>query len=239
MKTKRMSGDIDTNSLYKYKFNDNIFRKDEIKSRCKNNSVIILIDLSGSMRFVIDTVIARAYDMYKFCKLEKIPILVIGFTSTDEYSIEQYGNIFYFFEKDDDFSHSNFPMSGTPLTKSIKNLFDITDNFIKQHKTEKNTFVVITDGECDGDKESDDYRYKNSPYIVVANSGNTYFDILSLYKQVFDLKVFSIRIFNEENKDYVNPVSDYHINITTQNINDINKMIDYYVRSLTDNDQYK
>jgi len=75
------SGDIDVNKIYKYKFDDQIFRKLTKLPKGKNHGMILVLDLSGSMDRNMAGSIEQIAILTAFCKKVQIPFRVFGFTS--------------------------------------------------------------------------------------------------------------------------------------------------------------
>ncbi len=76
------SGDIDVNKIYKYKFDDQIFRKLTKLPKGKNHGMILVLDLSGSMDRNMAGSIEQILILTAFCKKVQIPFRVFGFTSS-------------------------------------------------------------------------------------------------------------------------------------------------------------
>ena len=75
------TGVIDTNSLYKYKLTDDIFKKMTITPDGKNHGLIMYLDWSGSMNDVLLDTIKQLYNLIWFCKKAGIPFRVYAFQS--------------------------------------------------------------------------------------------------------------------------------------------------------------
>jgi len=75
------SGIINPSSLYKYKFDDRIFKAVTSTPEGKNHGLVFFIDCSGSMQHVFGTVIEQTALMAMFCQMVKIPFRVFGFTN--------------------------------------------------------------------------------------------------------------------------------------------------------------
>lgn len=79
-KTKVSStGDIDIGKIYKYRTDDNIFRKSSITPKGKNHGMIILLDRSGSMGDNMKNSLEQLVIMAQFCKRVGVPFVVYGF----------------------------------------------------------------------------------------------------------------------------------------------------------------
>lgn len=76
------TGDIDVNKIYKYQLDDEIFRKTMIVPKGKSHGLVLLLDMSGSMRDNMSGSIEQILVLTMFCKKVNIPFSVYGFTST-------------------------------------------------------------------------------------------------------------------------------------------------------------
>ena len=79
------TGDIDIGKLYKYKVDDNIFRKMTRLPKGKSHGLVLLLDCSGSMRYNMDGSIEQILVLTMFCRKVNIPFVVYGFGDS-EYS---------------------------------------------------------------------------------------------------------------------------------------------------------
>ena len=75
------SGLINPSALYKYKFDDKIFKAVTSIPEGKNHGLVFYIDCSGSMQHVFGTVIEQTTLMAMFCQMVKIPFRIYGFTN--------------------------------------------------------------------------------------------------------------------------------------------------------------
>ena len=80
------SGDIDVNKIYKYKFDDQLFRKLTKLPKGKNHGMILTLDLSGSMSDNLKGSLEQVCILTAFCKKVQIPFRVFGFASHCPYS---------------------------------------------------------------------------------------------------------------------------------------------------------
>ena len=76
-----MSGIIDSSKLYKYKFDDRIFKTITTVPEGKNHGLVFFIDCSGSMSHVFGTVMEQTCLLAMFCQMVKIPYRIYGFTN--------------------------------------------------------------------------------------------------------------------------------------------------------------
>ena len=85
------TGVIDTQSLHKFKWSENIFRKSQSVSDGKNHGIVMLVDCSSSMAGTkyIDT-IKQTILLTEFCRKVGIKYKVLGFNDcepNDRYAI--------------------------------------------------------------------------------------------------------------------------------------------------------
>jgi len=73
------TGDIDISKVYKYKVDDNIFRKMTRLPKGKSHGLVLLLDCSGSMRSNMDGSIEQILVLTMFCRKVNIPFVVYGF----------------------------------------------------------------------------------------------------------------------------------------------------------------
>ena len=75
------TGVINTNTLYKYKLTDDIFKKVTVVPEGKNHGLVMYVDWSGSMSHVLLDTIKQVYNLVWFCRKAQIPFRVYGFQS--------------------------------------------------------------------------------------------------------------------------------------------------------------
>lgn len=75
-------GGIDPNKMYRYSFDDEIFRRKTMIQDSKNHGLVILIDFSGSMSGSIGDCILMTLDLIQFCQKAGIKYEVLGFTDS-------------------------------------------------------------------------------------------------------------------------------------------------------------
>lgn len=75
------TGVIDTNSLYKYKLTEDIFKKTMVIPDGKNHGMIMMLDWSGSMSQCLMDTLKQTYNLIWFCKKVNIPFRVYAFQS--------------------------------------------------------------------------------------------------------------------------------------------------------------
>ena len=75
------TGVIDTNSLYKYKIVDDIFKKVTVTPDGKNHGLVMFLDWSGSMQYQLLDTLKQTYNLVWFCKKAGIPFRVYAFSN--------------------------------------------------------------------------------------------------------------------------------------------------------------
>jgi hypothetical protein len=76
------TGKLDTNKLYSYKYNDEIFKTFEVKPNGKNHGLIFIMDFSSSMSAYLRDAKSKALELILFCKQIGIPFVLYGFFDT-------------------------------------------------------------------------------------------------------------------------------------------------------------
>ena len=75
------TGVIDTNKLFSYKINEDIFKKVTVVPDGKNHGLVMLLDWSGSMQHNLMDTLKQTYNLIWFCKKVNIPFRVYAFQS--------------------------------------------------------------------------------------------------------------------------------------------------------------
>jgi hypothetical protein len=73
------TGVLDTNKLYSYKYNEDIFRRQAIVPNGKNHGFVMILDWSGSMITNIRDTLKQLISLTAFCKRTQIPFEVYTF----------------------------------------------------------------------------------------------------------------------------------------------------------------
>lgn len=75
------TGVINTNKLFSYKYNENIFKKAVNLPNGKNHGMVFFLDWSGSMSDNLQGTIEQLINLVMFCRKVNIPFSVYAFTS--------------------------------------------------------------------------------------------------------------------------------------------------------------
>ncbi len=75
------TGQLDTNKLHTYKFNDDIFRRVANVSQGKNHGLFLILDWSGSMGDHLKGTVEQLITLTQFCKKVGVPFEVVAFSS--------------------------------------------------------------------------------------------------------------------------------------------------------------
>lgn len=86
------TGLVDINKVYRYKFDDKIFRQNKILPNAKNHAYYILIDLSGSMSRMLGDVIEQIVVITEFFRRIQVPYKVVGFGMGVNSYLRNWGN---------------------------------------------------------------------------------------------------------------------------------------------------
>lgn len=87
------SGTLDVNKMFKYKYDENIFKKISIVPNGKSHGLVMLLDFSGSMDNKIMATIKQLINLVLFCKRAGIDFEVYAFSANSpEPTIPNYKN---------------------------------------------------------------------------------------------------------------------------------------------------
>lgn len=169
--TSMRTGKLDTKKLHSYKYNDELFKNKLVLPNGKSHYVCIMIDRSGSMmgsRFKQAMIDATSLAM--FCRKAGISHSVMTYTtrhgSLSRGSIAiQLVELFSSSQTELEFKHSfrvaaamsgagympgGYPelySGGTPTDTAVLAANSIMGNFIRSHKPQYSTFLLLTDGQ--------------------------------------------------------------------------------------------
>lgn len=73
------TGVLDTNKIYSYKWNEDLFKKSNVIPSGKNHGLIMFVDWSGSMASNIEATIKQLINLVQFCAKVNIPFEVYSF----------------------------------------------------------------------------------------------------------------------------------------------------------------
>ena len=77
------TGVLDTNKLYSYKYNEDIFRRQSVVPTGKNHGFVMFLDWSGSMQDNIKQTVKQLISLTSFCKRTQIPFEVYTFLNSN------------------------------------------------------------------------------------------------------------------------------------------------------------
>lgn len=170
------TGILNTNKVFSYKFNDDIFKKNLIEHKGKNHGFVMFIDFSGSMAGNIKKTLRQVMSLVLFCKRIQVPFEVYGFTDssintrenfqqTDSKNCITFYNNFVIYEiLNSKMTNSEFlfamknllhsdslfrriRLCGTPLNEAILAASHIVNNFKEKTKIDIVNVVFLTDGD--------------------------------------------------------------------------------------------
>ena len=76
------SGTLNTTTLHKYKFSEDVFKRITTLADAKSHGMIISVDMSGSMNNVLLDTFKQALNLAVFCRRVNIPFEMYGFTTS-------------------------------------------------------------------------------------------------------------------------------------------------------------
>ena len=77
------TGVLDTNKIYSYKWNEDLFKKSNVIPSGKNHGLLMFIDWSGSMSSNIESTIKQLFNLVQFCAKVNIPFEVYSFVENN------------------------------------------------------------------------------------------------------------------------------------------------------------
>jgi hypothetical protein len=186
------TGVIDTNKLFSYMYNDDVFRRQAVVTTGKNHGFFMILDWSGSMSELINDTLKQMFSLVMFCKRMHIPFEVYIFRSWSQYGVVKNANesvSFTGFKLSNILSsrmnfktfnrameliwcankvkYSQVPMGGTPLNGSIMAADKLVLDFKKKNKLQIVNTIILTDGASDSVFFSQVSRYNNTPNKVI------------------------------------------------------------------------
>ena len=132
------TGKLDTNKVYSYRYNDDIFKKLTVTPQGKSHGLVMFIDMSSSMSENIAGTYEQLLNLVLFCRRVNIPFDVYGFT--DAYSSRQglqkhpskMGELMFA----ESFCLRHYfsnRMSGTEFNNALKNIICIMRHYTGQY----------------------------------------------------------------------------------------------------------
>ena len=173
------TGMINTRKLYQYQLNDDIFRQITKVQNDKRHSMTFFLDWSGSMSAYMHETVEQLIGLVAFCRRINIPFNVFAFSdafysaANNKYTYNENGigsnNRFALIElfsnkmSNHEFNFmcqslysnvwryvSGYHLNGTPLNLALTYAVEYMGKFISENGTEKNSFILLTDGEGEG-----------------------------------------------------------------------------------------
>lgn len=84
------TGDLDINKIYKYRVDENIFKKVMRVPKGKSHGLILLLDFSGSMQYNMASSIEQILVLAMFCRKVNIPFVLYSFGNSDHSRMEEF-----------------------------------------------------------------------------------------------------------------------------------------------------
>ena len=182
------TGVIDTNKLYTYKYNDDIFRRLASQPKGKNHGFVMFLDWSGSMTWNLRHTMKQLFSLVLFCKQIQVPFEVYAFKDEGENPFTYINKVNVI--KGETVVLRNFlssrmntndlndamtflwaaanrqylvsdGMSGTPLNEALMIAPKIINDFRAKNKLEIVNTIILTDGE-------------SNPLAGIVNKNQTY-----------------------------------------------------------------
>ena len=177
---KSKTGMINTRKLYQYQLNDDIFRQITKVQNDKRHSMTFFLDWSSSMSVYMHETVEQLIGLVVFCRRINIPFNVfafsdgfahipkpykytqnengigsnVRFTLIELFSNKMSNHEFNFMCQSlysNVWRHvSGYHLNGTPLNLALTYAVEYMGKFISENGTEKNSFILLTDGEGEG-----------------------------------------------------------------------------------------
>jgi hypothetical protein len=138
------TGDIDVNKIYKYRLDDNIFRKIMKVHKGKSHGLVLLLDRSSSMTNSIDGAFEQIMVLSMFCKRVNIPFVVYGFGNQKHSRSMDFGpkeNPIFFDEKEDNVvlkrvylrEYLNSDMKNSEFNNALANVAELKSRYNRRY----------------------------------------------------------------------------------------------------------
>lgn len=210
----RKTGNIDTNSLHRYKPTGEIFSKELLSQREKNHCIIVLVDGSASMKYSMKAVSQKVFEIYEFCRLEKIPFMCYQFKEAEGYlpNIRKakggYRLYQYYHIKRtpaiDMTAMANSAQGGTPYCDSLLAMFPIMDDIRKKYRDSNISLISMTDGACNStgtiyqNYVHPVYKTLMKPEPSCRNVWDSSAPIYRTLRDIYDCRVISFFLNHQE-----------------------------------------
>lgn len=192
------TGLVDVNKVFRYKFDDAIFRKSIALPNSKNHGYFILLDMSGSMHSMFREAVDQIIVLTEFLRRIQVPYTVMGFGSSTVFAedvIKQtnpfecammsgnYSSIpDHLFEIlnhqqsladhnlaiDSMIKQRGFGLGGTPTAHAVLAAERVASTFFDSLKIDSRHLVVITDGE-----PTDCYHVRSGANTLIITDSKT------------------------------------------------------------------
>ena len=200
------TGEINMDTIYSYKFNEDIFKKLTTVPNGKSHGLVLFLDWSGSMQDNLHNTVKQLLNLVLFCKQVNIPYEVYAFTNRyntapqipKEGDLEMFSNV-------NMVNMLSNKMTNTEFNFAVKSLLDISKNIglwgflpdclslgatplnaaivtamhiIPKFKKDYKLEIVNTVFLTDGDSDNSYHiHYKDEHNINRIGTGNREFDI--------------------------------------------------------------
>lgn len=169
------TGVIDTNKLFSYMYNDDVFRRQAVVTTGKNHGFFMILDWSGSMSELIEDTLKQMFSLVMFCQRVRIPFEVYIFRSwnngglvkntptsvnvngfklsnilSSRMNFRTLNRAMELIWCADKAKYSEVPMGGTPLNGAIMAADKMVLDFKKRNKLQIVNTIILTDGDSDG-----------------------------------------------------------------------------------------
>lgn len=181
------TGRLDTKKLSRYKFDDNIFKYNEMSIRGKNHGIILVVDMSGSMEKVLGKLKEQLRMFVDFCTRLCIPYTIYTYAHKRTYT-NRANSIMGKRESFNQINYLNVGGGTDTIEATIKCKSSILHFNRAFPNIEKTTVVWLTDGKYNRYNCHEIVDNDTKERMFVSNPADTLFTLIDLIKGISGVK---------------------------------------------------
>lgn len=198
------TGDIDINKIFKYKFDDTIFKKALTLPKGKSHGFVMLLDKSGSMEKSLKGAIEQILVLAMFCRKVNIPFVAYSFNNNS--SIKK--DCWQYSQSDLKLGNFNLremissKMSAKEFSRSIKNQLQMGDCKFVPHEESLSSTPLIEALVASKNIILDFKKKYNLEMVnlIVVHDGDADRRILTAKNERCDPEIFNVILQDKVNK---------------------------------------
>lgn len=209
------TGILNMSKIHHYRYNEDIFKRNQIKPKGKNHGFIFLLDTSASMENHFHDTIKQLLMMVYFARRIQVPFEIYSFSSAGNNKLgllfdhkmtnKELHNMATRLLSNNKNALSDLEKSGgsTPLISSLLRISQISIDFVKKNKIDILNVIAITDGiasdiPVQGEFLSDPLT---GNVFKTEVSGNKYKNAVKTYMNIFRNR---LHVFGIHNANFIN-----------------------------------